>query len=155
MITTLLFDFSNTLLFAKDKNYSGGLNKLHKELLAKEQNYNFWNNFELNDELINFLETVKTKFNLYIFTSGSVQNTPVVRERLDKIFSEVYSAEELNVSKKDPEAFLLISKLVKALPNEILFIDDDKQNLEAAGQAGLNTILFKSNIEVIKNINEL
>ena len=45
MITTLLFDFSNTLLFAKDKNYSGGLNKLHKELLAKEQNYNFWNNF--------------------------------------------------------------------------------------------------------------
>lgn len=155
MITTLLFDFSNTLLFANDKNYSGGLNKLHKELFAANPNYNFWDYFELNNGLLNYLETKKDKYNLYIFTSGSIQNVPVVKERLDKIFKGVYSAEELNTSKKDMDAFIIISKLIKTAPREILFIDDDQQNLDAANSAGLNTILFTSNDEVIKKINEL
>lgn len=155
MITTLLFDFSNTLLFAKDKNYSGGLNKLHKELFTANPNYNFWDFFELNDRLLSYLETKIAKYNLYIFTSGSIQNVPVVKERLSKIFKGLYSAEELNTSKKDIEAFIIISKLIKTAPREILFIDDDQQNLDAADSAGLNTMLFTSNDGVINKINEL
>ena len=37
---------------------------------------------------------------------------------------------------KKTQKIFIDFKLVKDLPNEILFIDDDKQNLEAAGQPG-------------------
>lgn len=154
MITTLLFDFSNTLLFARDKSYSGGLNKLHKELFTANQAYNFWDYFELNSGLLSYLETKKDRYNLYIFTSGSVQNVPVVKERLDKIFKGTYSAEELNTSKKDIEAFMIISKLIKTAPREILFIDDDQQNLDAANSAGLNVLKYTNNTEIILKIDE-
>ena len=92
---------------------------------------------------------------MYIFTSGSIQNVPVVRERLDRIFKGIYSAEELNTSKKETVAYILISRLTKTAPNKVLFIDDDQQNLDAADSAGVNTIQFTNNTEVISRISEL
>lgn len=152
MIKALLFDFSRTLLFPTDKNYLGGLNSLYRELQQKE-NFKFLEHFELNNELLNYLVTVKNKFGLYIFTSESIQEDPAIKSDLAIIFTKVFSAKETGLSKKDPKSYELIAKELNISPNEILFIDDSQENLNAAKIAGLNTLICKdaSVVNSLKN----
>lgn len=153
MIKALLFDFSRTLLFPKDKTYTGGLNDLHKKI-QENPNYNFLESFELNKGLLDYLETVKNKFDLYIFTSESIQEDPAIKDDLAKIFTKIFSATEMGLSKKDPKAYEFIAKELNLIPNEILFIDDSSENLEAAKIAGLQTLQYKDNT-VIDNLKKL
>ena len=69
-VTVLLFDFSRVLLFAKERGYTGLLNPLHARLMRCNKRYGFFDYFELNEELLKFLEKIKDKFDLFIFTAG-------------------------------------------------------------------------------------
>jgi len=155
MINTVIFDFSRVLLFAKDKGYKEDLNPLHKKLIAENPNYAFLDYFELNEEVLTFLETIKDKFELYIFTSGSIQNAKEIKDRIDRVFKGVLSAEEMGVSKKEPQAYTVLAQKLGKNPNEVIFIDDSQVNIQAASQAGLNTFQYLDNQSLIKKINSL
>lgn len=142
MIKAFLFDFSRTILFPKDKNYGGELNALHKAL-SKQNDYNFLDHFKLDEGLLSYLETIKDKYELYIFTSGSIQNAPEIKSRLDKIFKKIFSAEGIGFSKKDPKAYEYISDQIGITPDEVIFVDDSEPNIEAAKQAKMNVFLYK------------
>lgn len=154
MITTLLFDFSRVLLDVKDKSYRGFLNDLHRKM-SQRSDYNFFDYFKLNEKLLKFLETIKNKYSLYIFTTGSVQNIPDVRKRIDPIFRKIYSTEELALNKKDPQSYLFIAKDLNKNPNEILFTDDQSENIKTARIAGLMTIQFQSNIQFMNEFYKI
>ena len=148
MIKVLLFDFSRVLLHPTDKTYSGSLNSLHKELKDNESFYVF-HYFELNEQILEFLKTVKGKFKLAIFTTDIIQNDPLIKERIDPIFSKIYSACELGITKKDPDAYKFIAEDLNVAPDEILFIDDTYSNIDAAQIAGIKTHHYKTNSELI------
>ena len=154
MITTLLFDFSRVLLFPKDKSYRGELNPLHAEL-SKNPNYKFLDYFELNAELLRFLKGIKDRSELYIFTSGTIQDAPEIQPTLRDIFVRVYSAERIGFSKKDPDSYSFIANDLGINAGEILFIDDTAANIEAARAAGLETLLFVSTQETVDGIKEI
>ena len=151
----ILFDFSRTLLLPADKTYQGDLNPLHARLKQENPNYAFLKHFVLNSALLDFLEKIKDKFKLYIFTSGSIQNAPEIRDDLEIVFSGIYSAETMGYSKKDPEAYMQIAKELNFSPNEICFVDDSQQNIKAASKAGLKTILFETNEKLISLLKKI
>lgn len=153
MVKALLFDFSRTLLFPKDKNYEGELNALHKEL-SKQKEYKFLDHFELDENLLKYLESIKNKYPLYIFTSGSIQNAPEIKLKLDNIFTKIYSAEDFDLSKKDPKAYIYIAKQIDVHPDEVLFIDDSKSNIEAAKEIGMNIFLYNNFNNLREKISE-
>lgn len=142
MIKAIIFDLSRTLLFPRDSGFKGELNAFHSEH-KKEPDYQFLDHFKLNEELLTSLRGIKSKYNLYIFTSGSIQNAPEIKPRLDEIFKKIYSSEVIGLGKKDPEAYSFIAKDIGVRPFEILFIDDSKNNLQAAKQADLNVRHYK------------
>lgn len=154
MIKALLFDFSKTILFPKDRNYQGSLNSLHKEMLLRE-GYNFLDHFELDENLLSYLKGVKSKYKLYIFTSGSVQNAPEIKPRLDEIFDKIFSAEEIGLAKNDPKAYEYIAKAIGLTPDEVLFTDDTEENIKVAKSIGMNTTLYKELEELRKKISEV
>jgi len=155
MINTLIFDFSRVLLFAKDRGYKEDLNPLHKKLLAENPNYAFLDYFELNEELLAYLKTIKHKFEIYIFTSGSIQNAIEIKDRIAQVFKAVLSAEEMGVSKKDPQAYKVLTQKLDKSPQEVIFIDDSLTNIQGASEAGLNVFQYLDNESVIRKINEL
>lgn len=154
MVTTLIFDFSRVLLNVKDKKCTGFLNTLHKEM-SSNPNYEFFDYFELNEELLKFLEKIKDKYPLYIFTTGSVQNVPEVRKRIDPVFRKIYSSEELDLNKKDPQSYLFVAKDLGKSPDEILFTDDQLENVKAADTAGLTTVQFESNEQFVSELSKI
>jgi len=147
---TIVFDFSRVILFPKDQNYQGGLNKLHKDLSVKSD-YKFLDNFKFNDELIKYLKLNKEKFELYIFTTGNIQNTPEVQRKIKGIFNKIYTVTDLGLGKESSKTFNILAQKIGKKPEDILFIDDTLQNVEAAKKAGLKTIQYnKDNKKLIQ-----
>jgi len=89
----LLFDFSRVLLHPKNKNYTDSLNDLYKSLLQRKQ-YDFFEHFSLNTELLAFLKPLKQRYPLYILTSDVIQDAREIRKALHEIFTEIFSAKD-------------------------------------------------------------
>lgn len=164
MIKVLLFDFSRVLLHPTDKTYQGSLNSLHKGLKDNESFYVF-HHFKLNEQILEFLKTVKDKqslpsskikFRLAIFTTDIIQDDPLIQERIDPLFEKIYSASKLGMTKKVRESYEFIAKDLNVEPEEILFIDDTESNIVPATEAGFKTHHYKTNgelLEYLKSIN--
>ena len=142
MITTLLFDFSRTILFPKDEAYKLGLNRLYGDEKGRHE-FTFDSHFVFNEQLLSYIKTIKDMFGIYIFTSGSVQNDPESRRILDPLFRGIYSAASIGISKADPAAYTYVLEDIGARASETVFIDDLARNIEAARHAGLHTILYE------------
>ncbi|OGE31455.1 hypothetical protein A3C59_02330 [Candidatus Daviesbacteria bacterium RIFCSPHIGHO2_02_FULL_36_13] len=144
MIKVLLFDFSRTLIHPRPSSFTGKLNDLYRDATSKK-NFNFYNNFYLNRELLDFIKALKDKYTLAIYTTDTLQNDPAVKPTLDEIFKFVFAANDLNISKRESPGYIVIAEKLKVNPEEILFVDDLLANVEAARKAGLQIIQFTNN----------
>lgn len=154
MIKVLLFDFSRVLLHPTDKTYSGSLNNLHKELKDNESFYVF-HYFELNEQILEYLKTVKDKFRLAVFTTDIIQDDPLIKEKIDPIFEKIYSASKLGITKKVKESYEFLAKDLNVKPEEILFIDDTESNIVPAKEAGFKTHHYKNNGELLEYLKSI
>jgi HAD superfamily hydrolase (TIGR01549 family) len=153
MIKAVIFDFSNVLFFYRESNFQGSINGKHQEL-KKNSLYNIFDHFELNQELLDFANTIKSKCDLYIFTTGTVQQEPKILETINPIFKRIFTVEEIGFYKEDPLAFKEICRLINIPSKNILFIDDTLENIEAAKNAGLNAIPYLSNDQILQEIKK-
>ncbi len=153
MIKAIVSDFSRVILFPKDSSYEGSLNSLHKEK-SQLSSYNPLDHFELNTELLDFYRSQKEKVNLYIFTTDSIQDAPEFKPFLEPIFTKIFSALKMDMSKKDPESYRLIAKDLGLDPSEIIYIDDALENIEAAKISGFKTILYSSGTQTFQEVSE-
>jgi len=151
MIQAIVSDFSRVLLFPRDQNYSGSLNKLHQELL-QETDYDFWKHFKLNDELLAFYQSLSASIPVFIFTSDSIQDHPPLHEKIKDVFKAILSAKELGIQKNDPEAYHVLTSKLNIPSNEILYIDDSLENIAAAKNSGLKTAMYQNNQQIIERI---
>ncbi len=142
MIKSIIFDLSYTLLFPKDKSYKDELNKLHRQL-GYAGGYEFSDYFTLDENILEFVKTLKKKYRLFIYTSGTIQNIPEIKSKLDGMFERVVSASDTGYSKRDREGYLSLAELLNIKPGESLFIDDIESNCSAAKEAGFNTIVYR------------
>jgi len=145
MIRVILSDFSRVILQVKDKTYKGTLNGLYQELVAKNKTFNFYDYYEFNEELLTFYKKLKRNYSVNIFTLGSIQkNSAEVKKRIRNIFDNVFSSKDLGLNKNDSRSYILIAKKLHKKPEEILFIDDQEENIKAAKKMGLKTVLFEN-----------
>lgn len=151
MITNILIDFSRVLIFPRNKQYEGLLNDLYKKVI-KSKSYNFLNEFEFNQNLLNFLKKLKNKYNLSVYTTDIIQNDLAAKSILKPIFANIFVANDLGISKKDSNGYYVIAKELNSRPEEILFIDDNLENIKAATKIGLHTILFSSNEQLVREL---
>jgi 2-haloacid dehalogenase len=81
---------------------------------------------------------------LYGLTNWSEELFPVARDRFDflDLFEDIIVSGEEGVAKPDPEIFEILEKRIGHDLGGCIFIDDSPANIEAAGEAGLDTILF-------------
>jgi|APSaa5957512622_1039677.scaffolds.fasta_scaffold04663_6 HAD superfamily hydrolase (TIGR01549 family) len=155
MIKAIISDLSRVILFSKDKNYTGSLNSFHSEKL-KDGDYNFWEYFELNGQLVKQYQELSKKCNLYIFTTQYIQEYPPIKTKLEKFIKKVFIANDIGFKKDQPEAFQYILDELQLQPEEIIYIDDLERNIIAAKSLSIKTIHYKdvqATIEAIAQYN--
>ncbi len=156
MITTILSDFSRVLLFAKDDAYTGSLNDLHKECIKRHgEDYDFFAYFRTNDELLSVLKNCNSQYSLYLFTTGMIQQKKEIRDILDTVVSDIYIAKEHNLQKNKASAYEFIIHKLQKMPQTLLYIDDQQENVDAAKSAGMSAIQYKDNVQIISHLTEL
>src|SRR5665811_1848210 len=81
---------------------------------------------------------------LFALTNWSEQLFPVARERFGflSLFEDIIVSGQEGVAKPDPEIFAILRKRIGHSLDGCIFIDDNPANIEAAGEAGLDAILF-------------
>ncbi len=154
MITTIIFDLGRVLVLPKDRNYTSGLSSLYHKVY-QEPDFNFFDHFDLNDKLLEFTNALKNKYEVYVFTFGTVHEAPEVSRVIGKTFKEVFSAKKLNFSKEDSSSYSKLAEMVGKNPSEILFIDDKEINVQTARKAGLAAIQYQSVEKLKETLREL
>lgn len=110
---------------------------------------------DINAEMIKYIKTVKDHIKLAILSNMTFESLEEIKN-LDWISyfkQKIFSCLE-KVSKPDKEIYLICLKKVKAAPQEVLFIDDVQENLDAAHRLGINTLKFincRNMKKIIKN----
>ena len=146
----LISDFSKVLLFPKDSDYKGGLNKLYDQILSGDENFNDY--FELNESLLSELEELDVE--RYIFTMGKVQNAPELKDKLKKVFKNIFNVPMIGYHKTDNKAYTTLCNEIGIDPAQAIFIDDTKENVVAAREAGLHAIVYENNSQILRSIIE-
>lgn len=154
MIKVLLFDFSRVLLRPLKKNYTGGLNAFHT-LHKNEPSYLIEDYFILNTQLLEYLEKLKENYELYIFTTGSIQNEPQFRQTLDLVFKKIYTVGEIGIPKDNPQSYTFILNDINRSPKETFFVDDSIENVEAAKKVGIQAVQYLSNEKLFEDFRKL
>lgn len=147
MINAIISDVSLVLLFPKDPNYTGSLNALYKEK-KDETNFNFFEHFRVNEELLAIYKNHKADRKMYIFTSDAIQDEPVLQPYWKDVFDDIFSAARMGIHKSEADAYTKLSQHVSVDPNEILYIDDSATNITAAQTTGLNAHIYETNEKI-------
>lgn len=81
---------------------------------------------------------------LYGLTNWSRELFPVALQRFDflDLFEDIIVSGQEGVAKPDPEIFKILHSRIGRSLDRCIFIDDSLPNVKAAGQAGLDAILF-------------
>lgn len=99
-------------------------------------------------ESLKILEQVKAKTKVAVLTNNHI----LVREHLDVLFPQLfalcgensYVSAQFGAAKPEAQAYLRCVAAAGAVPEETLFIDDSKTNVDGAIKAGLAGHLFTS-----------
>ncbi|MCR5130777.1 MAG: HAD family phosphatase [Prevotella sp.] len=70
-------------------------------------------------------------------------------------FDQIFLSYEMNLSKPDAAIFSAVINEANLLPSETLFIDDNRQNIEAAASLGIHTYLNTSIDNWVEEIDSL
>lgn len=76
---------------------------------------------------------------------------------LDKVFNreEVFVSADIGLAKPDPAYFIYVLEKLNILAEETVFIDDNEENILAAKNMGINTILFRGDKNLVESLGKL
>jgi putative hydrolase of the HAD superfamily len=120
----------------------------------------FWSGDRLDEELVNFLRTLRAgqaHYKTAILSNAwsgarlSFHEKYALETAVDLI---VISAEE-GIAKPDARIYTLIAERLGILPEEAVFVDDFPQNVKAAERLGFHAILYRTTRQTLDEITLL
>ncbi|MGA0861955.1 MAG: haloacid dehalogenase type II [Pelagibacteraceae bacterium] len=102
------------------------------------------------------LENLKKKeMKLSILSNGTPEllNTLVVSNKLDTIFDDIFSIEEVGIYKPDSKVYDLPVNKYKIKPNEIIFLSANTWDVSGGGNYGYNSVWVNRNNTVFDNLD--
>ena len=120
------------------------------------------NRIPAKPNVISTLKVLKEKgYSLHVLTASPHVTLDLCLKRLNifDIFDNVWSCDDFNTTKADPNIYLEVSKRLKTTIDDIIFFDDNPSADQTAKTAGLTTCGVYDNsssefIDEMKKIND-
>ncbi len=99
---------------------------------------------ELKDTMRHLIRQLRRQYRLAILSNASDNLEDILRDKLGIIdwFQVVVNSHRIGVAKPDLKAFRIALSMIGAEPGEVLFVDDQIRNTQAAEQLGIYTHHF-------------
>ncbi len=104
------------------------------------------------------LPEVAQRYGLYGFTNTNESHVEQWRANYRQelaAFQHIFVSSEIGRRKPSPDAYRYVCGEIGTAPAEVLFLDDNLDNVEGALSAGLNAHLVRSEAEVVARLTEL
>lgn len=135
----------------EERKINGNIEKICREYIKV---YN--KSKKLNKPLIKKIKSLKKKYLLVCHTdTNEFHFEGHRRQGLLSLFHKHFASHLIGKRKYDKKAFKIVLKKLKLEPAEIVFIDDNPANIKNARSLGMNTIQFKNNNQLFKNLKKL
>lgn len=150
-IISIFNDYESKYKWYERIHNNGKLNTTYEEFI-NEFTYNY-NKIDKYEEVVNYIYTLKDKTNLVLFSDlifacfSALENTINLN-----IFDKIFLSYEEGYVKANIEAFINVEKKLNIKAENILFIDNNENNINNAKKRGWNTCLaFGYELDKIKN----
>ena len=126
--------------------------------VAKKQNIDpkklselYNNSITVDNQMLELAKSLKEKYKLVILSNDTKDwmDAKIKRFNLLDIFDQVYCSGNIGIAKPNKEIIDYVLNDLKIKPDELLFIDNQENNIESAKLLGIKTILFQ-NIETLR-----
>lgn len=118
-----------------------------------------WNRYcgRANTELLDFAASLHGRVKLAILSNSAdgARREEERRHGFSRWFDPIVYSHETGMMKPDPALFRWTLKVCDARPDEVLFVDDSRENVEAAARVGMTAIQHRDNATTIAEITRL
>lgn len=143
--SSLIESFSKGIITSK--NYYDRMREIFKaDIPFKKFKAIYCDIFSLNSSVLKTLSYRKGKNKLLLLSNTDVLHFSFIKQRFPEIFifDDYILSYRVGCVKPEEKIFRTALERAEAQPEEIVFIDDRKENIRAAEKAGLKTIHFDS-----------
>lgn len=138
------------------KEFLNRMNTILRVSLDPEKTHESWlalNTIEKNQinwELVEYVEELSKKFQVHMLTNNiDLNSKPESYKSATKYFHNIFQSFDMGFKKPHKEAFLHVLEKINAKPEECVFVDDLKENVDAANELGIKGIIY-SNLDQLK-----
>ena len=112
--------------------------------------------FALDPSVLEVLKSLRTKYRLILCSNTDVERFGFIKSKFPEIliFESYVLSYEVGHMKPDPQIYTFALREAKAKAEECLFIDDREENIVAARQLGIQTILFGPETDLEMELKE-
>jgi HAD superfamily hydrolase (TIGR01509 family) len=123
-------------------------------LSAEELQKHFQKQIQPNDEVLELLKELKTEYKIAMLSNHAANWLgPVIKSNgLNEIFDEIVTSYGYGSAKPEHSVYMHTLKRLNLAPDEVIFIDDRAENVEAAQAVGMYTILFTTYLELLRTL---
>ena len=116
-----------------------------------------WYCGELDQELTGYAASLRSRHGTAILSNSAdgTRREEQARYSFAELFDVIIYSHEVGLLKPDPRIYALLCAELSVSPDEVVFLDDVLQNVEAACQFGIHGLLHLSTQESIAAINSL
>ena len=114
------------------------------------------NTWHLTPEIKKIIKTLKKNYRLAVLSNSDPLNSPNFEKKgWYQYFDTLILSHELGILKPDKKIYQITLEKLKVKPEECIFIDDQEDCLTPAKNMGINTILFKSPLQLEQDLKKL
>lgn len=112
--------------------------------------------FSLDPEVLNILKKLKGRYRLVLLSNTDVMRYSFIKKRFPEIliFDDYVLSYEVGAMKPDPQIYRVALKKARAKPEECVFIDDIKENVDAAIGLGIRGIVMEPQTDLRAALQE-
>ena len=114
------------------------------------------NDFHINKKLFILIDKLRKKGYKTAILSNSVISLSNYNRELNLYngFDPIILSEEIGLAKPDKRIYEYLLKKIDLKPEEVVFIDDRKENIESAKNLGIKTILYNYELNLEEKLKD-
>ena len=114
----------------------------------------FWGGDSLDKVLVEFIRSLQGEYRTVLLSNAWDDLRPLLINlwKIDGIFDDIFISGEIKLAKPDPKIFQHVIAVLESDPSTLIFVDDFIENIEAAREAGINAIHFRSREQALNEL---
>lgn len=111
----------------------------------------------LNMAVLNLARQLRQRYKVYLLSNNFGPVFPLYQQQLNlsEYFDELFLSHEMKMNKTQGNIWETLLKKIKNQPSEVLFIDNTEKYIDLAKTFGVNGLLYKDYVLLLKELTEL